>query len=108
MPVHICGDRSSIGVDCNVTERETAGLDGDRFVGVSLKRTCRQEQVNFDIRDAGRVDLEELQVAKLLNHFALSIDLETFGNSLELHDCSRQSDWTLEVVEVGRDRNAYA
>ena len=108
MRVHICGDRSSIGVDCNGTEHETVGLDGDRFAGVSLKQTCRQEQANFDIWDAGRADLEESQIAKLLNYIALSIYLETFGNSLELHDCSRQSDWTLEVVEVGRDRNAYA
>ena len=40
--------------------------------------------------------------------FALAFDLETFGDSFELCDCSGRCDGTDEVREVGCDRHACA
>jgi hypothetical protein len=83
------------------------GFNGDCFVELSLEQTRCQEQAKFDVRDVVRRDLKELQVAKLIvdspGDFASAFDLETFGNTFGLSYCFRQSDWTLEVVEVGRD-----
>ena len=77
--VYICRDRSSISVARDTTERETTWLDGDYFVGVSLKQTCRQQQANFDVGNVIRRNFEESQVPKLIvnrpSDFALAVDL---------------------------------
>ena len=77
--VDICRDRSAIGVARDTTERETTWLDGDYFVGVSLKQTCRQQQANFDVGNVKRRNVEASQVSTLIvnrpSDFALGFDL---------------------------------
>ncbi len=78
--VDVCRDRSSIGVTCDTTERETTWLeDGDCFVGISLKQTHRRQQANFDVGNVKRRNIEESQVSKLImnrpRNFALAFDL---------------------------------
>ena len=108
--VDVCSDGSSIGVVWNAAERQTIGFDSDRFVGVSLEETRRREESNFDVGNVEGGNFEKSKVSELImdspSDFALTFDLETLRNALELRNRSGRRDGTFEVGEVRRDGDA--
>ena len=55
-----------------------AWFDRDRFVGVSLEKTCRRQQTNFDVGNMVGRNFDDSEVAKLIvhspGHFALTFN----------------------------------